>query len=294
MLLGIDENQNVIYEGRLHWGARAVFPTPNLFTIQIAETPEEASHLVQKKSNPRGLLFREDSFDPGSMVRRGRIYKANPSYPTECRVCPISPAELAQTEEHQGVIRKQLRCFHPYLLNSQFPTKRFYAAIGDVNSYSMWRIVSSDRMRLNEELVTMRPVYFLGALPDLSEETIPERWRLKVTETTEKVVASMYKADAGSIIELCRHAASASLFAFFVDEIQELNKSDLGALANKAHERGKRIVASSARTIADLHSRVKPNMELEYGFSPVCDRDAELAIQCLSFILRDLGYAKSH
>lgn len=293
MFLGIDENQYIVYEGRHHWGARAVFPTPNLFSMQIAETPEEAVPLLKKQSTFQMLLFREDGFDTVSMMRRGRIYRPDTSYPTQCDVRPISPVELVDAGESRGVIRKSLRCFHPYLLSSHSPAKRAFAAIGDANSYSMWRIVSSDRTFLDEELVTMRPLYFLGALPDLSVERISDRWRLQLTETVEKVVASMYKADADSIVELCRHAASASLFAFFDDKIQDLGKTDLGALAKRAEEKQKRIVASSAKILADLHSRVKPNMHLEHGFHPVCDRDAELAIQCLSFILRDLGYARS-
>ncbi len=157
----------------------------------------------------------------------------------------------------------------------------------------MWRIVSNDRMYSSEELVTMRPLYFLGALPDLSPKDIPEKWRSKVLQGVQKVVDSMYKANADSIVELCRHAASAALFAAFHEEIPQASRKDLGQLAKLAEGKERRIIAHCGKTIADLHSRLKPNNQMDYGCPPVSDRDAELAVQCLSFILRDLGYTRS-
>ena len=157
----------------------------------------------------------------------------------------------------------------------------------------MWRIVSIDRMYSNEELVTMRPLYFLGALPDLSPNNIPEQWRTQVVENVQKVVDSMYKANADSIVELCRHAATTSLLAEFHEDIPRPEKTDLGNLAKIAEQKNRRIIAHCGRTIADLHSRLKPNNQMHYGFRSVSERDAELAIQCLSFILSDLGYTRS-
>jgi hypothetical protein len=157
----------------------------------------------------------------------------------------------------------------------------------------MWRIVSIDRMYSNEDLVTMRPLYFLGSLPGLLPSKIPEKWRTKVIENVHKIVDSMYIANADQIINSCRDVASASLCARFDPDIPRLDKTDLRPLANKAEEKELRIVASSARILADLHSRTKPNIQMHYDCRLVSERDAELAIQCFSLILRDLGYTRS-
>ncbi len=88
MFLGIDRNLNIVYEGgNTSWGARPLFIAPYLFDLQIAETPEEAlNKLVTSSSEFDRLLFREDSFDPVSMVRRGRIYESEKSQPRQCWV----------------------------------------------------------------------------------------------------------------------------------------------------------------------------------------------------------------
>jgi hypothetical protein len=295
MSLGIDKDNHIVYEGYVLYGGRPVLPAPHLFAVAIAGTPEEALSQLKQANQRSGLLLREDEFDPVSMVRRGRVYEPNGgSQPTECRVCPISEVERkAARAENSDVVRKQLFYYERYPLAVRVSSRQPYAAIGAEAGYSMWRIVSNDRTFFDEELITMRPLYFLGAIPDLSPESIPERWRAKVHETVGKVVDSMYRANADSIVELCRHAASASLFARFHEDIAELDKTDLGPLAKRAEAEGLRLISGCGKAIADLHSRIKPNMQAEHSLGSICDRDAELAVQCLSFILRDLGYARS-
>jgi hypothetical protein len=294
MYLGIDKDKYIVYDGYVHWGARAVFPTPYLFPIKVGETPEEALNLLkaEKPAWYEKLLFREDGFDPISMVRRGRIYELDRPQ-TGCHVCPASEAEREEARKNGGVVVKQLALYQRYPLSVRVPSTQRFAAVGSSTVYSMWRIVSSDYTYFTEELVTMRPLYFLGALPDLSLDNIPEQWRTMIQESVGKVADSMYRANADSIIELCRHAASASLCAYFQEDIPRLNKIDLGPLAKMAEDAKRRVIADCARTLADLHSRLKPNMQMHTDCRPICDRDAELAVQCLSCILADLGYTRS-
>ncbi len=295
MFLGFDRALGIAYEGgNPSWGARALLSTPYLFDLQVAETPEEALNKLLKSSTEFDkLLFREDSFDAVSIVRRGRIYEPEKSQPRQCWVFPANEAELQEARSSHGVVRKGLVSYQGYRLTSWNPSQEVYAAIGSGGAYSMWRIVSNDRMYSSEELITMRPLYFLGALPDLSPNNIPEKWRTKVLEGVQKVVDSMYKANADSIVELCRHAASAALFAAFHEEIPQVSRMDLGQLAKLAEGKERRIIAHCGKIIADLHSRLKPNIQMHYDSRPVSDRDAELAVQCLSFILSDLGYTRS-
>jgi hypothetical protein len=291
MFIGIDKDKYVVYEGDASWGARPVFPTPYLFGLQIGGTPEEALNLLKTETPTEchKLLFREDGFDPVSMVRRGRVYELN-TIQAACRVCPASEADLDEARKNGGVVVKQLTVYQRCPLSSRVRSTQLFAVIGSGTAYSMWRIVTSDCTCFTEELVTMRPLYFLGALPDLSPSNMPEQWRTKVQETVGKVVDSLYRASADSIVDLCRHAASAALCACFLEDIPRLDKTDLGPLARKAEDGGRRLIADCARTLADLHSRLKPNIQMYHDCRAVCDRDAELAVQCLSCILADLGY----
>ena len=232
MLLGIDTNTGIIYEtGGSSRNGRPLLPPPYLFPMQIAETPEEAlNRLMKHRHITQRLLFREDTYDPVSMVRRGRFYKPETSQPQKWSVLPIKASQ-------DGIEERQLNSYQENRLTSWNPSQQLFAAIGGDKTYSMWRIVSIDRLYSNEELVTMRPLYFLGALPDLSPNNIPEQWRTKVIESVQKVVDSMYKANADSIVELCRHAASAVLFAEFHEDITQVNKKDLGNLATLQNTR---------------------------------------------------------
>ncbi len=295
MFLGIEKDKGLFYEGGdLFTGMRAVLPPPHLFDMQIGDTPATAlKNLIEaEKAESKKFLFREDGFDPVSMVRRGRIYQPYVEQPNECRVAPIDTLDRVQSNPFypEGpVLIKRLHTYQPYALSLNAPENK-YAIIGTQTAYSLWRIVSIDQMYLNDELLTLRPLHSMGALPDLELSNVPEPWKTKVSDTVGKVIDAMHHANADSIIELCRHAAAAALFAHFHEDIKKLSGTDLGNLADDAGKDGKRIVASCGKIIADLHSRIKPNMQVELDLRPISDRDAELAIYSLSCILSDLNF----
>jgi len=136
----------MIYEGHVFYGGRASFPAPHLFEIVIAETPEEALDQLKRSKEHSRLLFREDGFDPVSMVRRGRVYEPHGSQPTECHVQPVGEAELDEARrENSSVVRKMLFCYERYPLCSRVSSRQPFAAIGTASGYTMWRIVSNDR-----------------------------------------------------------------------------------------------------------------------------------------------------
>ncbi|MDZ8118186.1 hypothetical protein [Pontiella agarivorans] len=241
-----------------------------------------------EKNEFKKFLFREDSFDPVSMVRRGRIYQPYPEQPNECRVAAIDAYDgLIAHQYASAVIKKRLHTYQPYALSLNGPDQK-YAIIGTQSAYSLWRIVSNDRMYLNDELLTLRPLHSMGALPDLDLREVSDPWKTKVEETVNKVVDAMTFANADSIIELCRHAASAALFAHFHEDIKNLAGTDLGPLAKRAGDEGLHIVAHCGHLIAKFHSRIKPNNQVHFESRPPTDRDAELAIYSLSCILSDL------
>jgi len=295
MFLGIEKDKGLFYEsGSLSSGMRAVLPPPHLFDMQIGNTPANAlkSLIEAEKNESNKFLFREDSFDPVSMVRRGRIYQPYAQQPNKCHVAPIDTLDSVQSSPFfpEGpVLIKRLHTYQPYTLSLNGANQK-YAIIGTKSAYSLWRIVSIDRMYLEDELLTLRPLHSMGALPDLDLCTVSEPWKTKVAETVGKVVDAMHHANADSIIELCRHAASAALFAHFHEDIKRFDTTDLGPLAKRAGDDGKRVVASCGKIIADLHSRIKPNMQVEHDCRPPTDRDTELAIYSLSCILSDLKF----
>lgn len=298
MYLGIEKDEGRVYAGGSTQGMRPVFPPPYLFDMQIAGAPAEAlKKLIAASDNIFAkLLFREDGFDPITMVRRGRVYELpqEQGQPQSCTINPFNEVEAWQYRMATGSngAQKTLNVFTRFSASVRICSDARYAAIGNKETYSLWRIVSIERMYTDEELLTLRPVYSMGALPDLDLSGVSEPWKSKVEETVRKVVDAIKLASADSIIDHCRNAASASLFACFHKDLGQFDKDDLGSLAKRAGTEGRRVVESCGQIIANLHSRIKPNIQVQHGCRIISDRDAELAICCLSCILSDLGYAK--
>ncbi len=86
MHIGYEEDTGHVYEGEPGRPEYAVVPAPLLTQAKLFEGSEQAQEL------PRGLsidalrwLFREDSFDPVTRVRRGRLYEPFPGgQPADC------------------------------------------------------------------------------------------------------------------------------------------------------------------------------------------------------------------
>jgi hypothetical protein len=89
MYLGIEENTGLIYEGSGNPDIPAI-PLPSVLQAKLIEEPEDWGRLPGGLSgDPRQWTFREDSFDPVTRVRRGRIYQPwGSSQPSDQSVSP--------------------------------------------------------------------------------------------------------------------------------------------------------------------------------------------------------------
>ena len=70
MILAIFQNERV-YEGNL-WVLNALYPMPSLSPVT-----EPVPAIIGYPNQITPLLFREDSFDPTTRIRRGRFYIAH-------------------------------------------------------------------------------------------------------------------------------------------------------------------------------------------------------------------------
>jgi hypothetical protein len=92
LYIGIPEhNQSLVYEGD---GSRAhaVWPSPTLAIATVLCKPSDISELPRSNFlNEAKFVFREDSFDPVTRIRRGRMYKSPGTQPQDWKV-QIHPA----------------------------------------------------------------------------------------------------------------------------------------------------------------------------------------------------------
>lgn len=301
MDIGISTDRYMIFEGDGHYG-HAVWPTPVVSVATIIESPSDYTKIPDSlKLTDAKNVFREDSFDPVTRIRRGRFYTLSTSaQPSRWFVTLPPGVQIPEIDAASPGIYKKVRLvtYHgnPFSSNIKDFSSIPVVALGDQKSHSTWNVVGIERIANNEELVTLRARSSLGTLPEINPENIPEKGRGKVLETIEKLADTIYRAGPESVVDRCRDAASAILGCFMAQENKKFLTIDLGHLINvfEKHEEWnkKAIVISAARIIARLHPRCKPNEQENHDFRQLIEQDGELAVQCVAAMLNDLGFSK--
>lgn len=296
--IAIAQEQLLFYEGD---GVRGfgLWPPP-VVTIATVLVKQEDEIRIPSSINLYAhplLLFREDSFDPVTRIRRGRLYESLPTQPNQWFVQP-HPAyteEVGFRRDQAGWLQKDLHGFRAWSAWEQLPKDlRFpLLALGALNAFTLWRIVDVERTVSGEDLLTLRARGALGILPELNEIAIPEDARSRVLETISKLSDAAYRAGPESVIDRARDVAQWCLGVWLAvkRDNAKWRLEDLGSLAKNVPD-DRAVLKSVAHTIARLHSRGKPNEQERYRTRPLVEGDAEFALAAIGELLRELGWAK--
>ncbi len=297
MYLGIETATGLVYEG---FGAPDLpaIPTPSIAQAKLIEKESDWDDL------PRGLIgspfawvFREDSFDPVTRTRRGRLYQAQwNSQPYEQVVAP-HPYEdpLGRQVGQGGRARKSLHAysFCNALLSHPNQGQGMTLALGSSRATSGWRILQTEVLANECVMVTLKSLSSFGILPAVDYAKIDEPFRPAVREAIERVLNSAFRESGISVIDHCRAALTVLLSRWLVQAGHEQPKAltvDLGDLAKKTETRLE-CVGKAAQIVARLHSRGKPNEQHAKGLRPPLDGDAEFALHAVGLAIRDFGWA---
>ena len=293
MNLGIDKNHNLFYEGKSHWG-HAVWPSPVVTRAEIITEPEGRLHPEDRRNLVADrMVFREDSFDPVTRVRRGRFYKAGDRQPSEwhVQVHPAVPNEALRAD--QGIIKKSLDTYYGHPIWHQFSKcrKQPLVLLGVEDRFTIWNIIAIESISTGEDLVTLKSCSSFGILPEVESSKIPQSSRKAVMESLHTFVDEVHRAAPASVIDRARDSVSQLLLTYF--DLHGENAKDLGALIKylEHKDRQKMIAVAAAKIIARLHARAKPVEKTKRSLREICQQDAELAAQCLGVILCELGWA---
>jgi hypothetical protein len=150
------------------------------------------------------FVFREDSFDPVTRIKRGRFYQSAGSRPSTCYTLehPLygKAGSVQFVPREAGPCGRELFTFQPFL----YRPPQNIVAIGSKDS--LWRVLGTETITTGEILVTLKARNALGVLPELSADSVPERGREKATETFERLVDSANREAPGSIVDRARDA----------------------------------------------------------------------------------------
>lgn len=258
---------------------------------------------------PRGLffdafgwVFREDSFDPVSRTRRGRLYQPYMnSQPHSVRVSP-HPYDFAgrwpgtdPEKNFQKSLFVYTQCSE--LLNMPGRGLGAILAIGSPEAASFWRIVQTEMLVTRAVMVTLKSLSAYDILPALEDAQVAEEFRSDVRKALDKVLDAAFRESPDSVVDRCRNALTVVISRWLAQRgadarILELDLAKVcDAVAEKPHERF--CPANMGRTVAQLHNRSKENVVVRKGLRALTEEDAELAIQAVGLTLRDLGWAKA-
>jgi hypothetical protein len=294
LTIAIDRDFGSLYEGVRNF-AQEVRPTPVVAPAAVvSDRLQTLSGILPAVTalDSAKTLFREDSFDPVTRVRRGRLYASNQNgfetwhvpHPTGImaprRVTTFNtfwvPQALAEVTQAGG---------RPLVL------------IGTDASYTMWSITSVEGTAHAEFMVTLRGRQTFGVLPELNLAAVPSAHRQSVEDAIKKLGSEIFRAGPGSVVDRARDAASAILSGY----LQELGAvgpgEELAVLIDRANAlpgtQRKRVATAAADIVRIFHSREKPSVRERLPVEPVTEQEAELAAMCVASMLIELRWARS-
>lgn len=300
MYLGICNHSALAYEG-LGAPELPVVPTPTIAQAKLIQAEKDWRHL------PRGLVgdpmtwvFREDSFDPVTRTRRGRLYEPQPGagQPNVQRVTPHPYEDPMMRQAGQG--GRAAKHLYTYtacnpLLNMPNKGQGMTLALGSDRGASGWRILQTEVLANGCVMVTLKSLSAFGIIPTVDYVRIDEPHRQAVAEAVERVLNSAYRESATSVIDHCRAALSVLLSRWLVQRGHDVGAlgADLAELAKKVDhpDYGMGCPSRVSQVVARLHVRGKPNEQHAKDLRHPTDEDAEFALQTVGLVLRDFGWA---
>lgn len=300
--LGIEHQNGLVYEGRDNPSNLAV-PTPMVSQCALVESPSDLNKLPQGlDGDPFRWVFREDSFDPVSRVRRGRVFQHFTGSSRESVFVdahPFLPSDLDRGSGG-GRLQKEMTVFiHcTQLVSRPDRGEGLQLAIGHAGAYSLWRILQTEQTVNYDVLVALRAESVHGILPALDLAKIPDDGRQAVTEAYERVVNVAYRDSPSSIVDQCRNLC-AVLIARWLRQLTADDRwlrDDLGrcisAVQDHFGDKGHKLIRASLETVNLLHPRGKENERERYSVRAVSNADAELALHATGFVIREIGWGR--
>jgi hypothetical protein len=298
MYLGIDENAGLVYEGSGNPEIPAI-PLPVITQAMLIESTADFAKLPGDiTTSPMSWMFREDSFDPVTRIRRGRLYQASGAQPSDQYVLP-HPYDDPTRRSVGGPEYRQRKRLYVYttcfeLLNRPRKGEGDVLALGTNQAFSTWRIIQAEVVASRAVMVTLKSQSAYGILPDLDAAKIPAAYREEIKQSVDKVLNSAFRESPSSVVEHCRDTLQILLTRWLaISEGSFPAEKELAKIAAALESHELFCVSNLAKTVALLHGkRGKTGPRLARGARALTEEDAELAVQTVGFAMRDLGWAK--
>lgn len=300
MHLGIDSTTGLLYEG---YGdpIHPIFPSPNVTRAYLIESGDDWKNLPLAFSNDTSSwIFREDSFDHVTRTRRGRLYSPfQSSQPSRAVVAP-HPADYPPIASinPSGALVKYL---YTYISCTQLMSKPnqglgMKLALGAAEAVSVWRIVQTELLANRCILVTLKSLNAFGILPELDLDKVEYSHQAAVTQAMNRALDSAFRETSTSVIDQCKNAIAVILARWLAQQGHDpaILSKDIGEVAKaiSANPYNMYALEKIAQVVGRLHARGKGNEQHAKEARNPTEEDAQLALESLGFVLRDIGWSK--
>lgn len=293
MILAIFQNERV-YEGNEYF-LNALYPMPSLTPVVVDQSMQPGLGIFNNPHPTTPPLFREDSFDPTTRIRRGRFYIADSPSRRNWPAGRVNHYPYAQPVGGQppSYDMAAYRSLQPSGLSPASMRPLIFLGMG--NYKTAWHIIWAEWLFNSEKLFTIKSANTLGTLPDLAEDRLPTERRKQILEGNEKVADATHKYMPVPIVDVCREFARVILAAWLPTVGRE-PEGDLGDLIKIVPD--ERVgIKSAAGIINRLHSRGKSSAQERQAqkgrdIRDVSDEDGELSLSLVGFLLREFGWAR--
>lgn len=274
-------NTGDYYEGNRTF-LRAIYPRPTVSPVRLVMNPV---------SNE--IVFREDSYDPTTRIRRGRFYQQAEPIQIPSGLVPYQPyprpqeiigANGGQVFQFQTVYEQSAK------LNTSLPQlENRDALIGAAPAETRWRIIDAEGLSDGTTLFTLKSMFSFGLLPGLKNDD-PE-----INDAYQKLVDAALKYSPVPVVDVCRESTRVILACKIGSKAA--HAKDLAKVIDDIPDKEMNAVKNAAFIINRMHSRGKSaeqENQQKKGSSirSVIDEDAELSVRLFGFILREIGWAE--
>lgn len=292
--LGICPYSNAVYEGSQSSSGSRVFPAPLLLPLRFVGV--EGVKSIDHNEGFAMEIFREESFDPVTKIRRGRVFTRRFQSPMKADWHVQDPLRLDLPTVEWAHGRAQTIGLITYvtdnLLDLRKPENvrhRPKVLLGWEDHCTLWQIVAIETPIRSGPFLTLKALYSLGDLPELIEDALPDPVRTALIEAWDKLDGTVNRLAPLEVIDRCRDFLSIVFGHLSGDTTRDLSVALNSYLLTK---KGEDMHASAGRIVARLHSRGKPNEQKSKGVRAPTEADAQLALRSVGLILLDLDWAR--
>jgi hypothetical protein len=283
--------RGVFYEGDSQ-DLRVVTPTPVV---------SEAHCGFVETTGGMKVIFREDSFDPVTRVKRGRLYVGGPlgdSWPPG-RVDdgPYHPYPANGGSASPGVRWTAEQSFNAW--NPSVSPEKVLGqtmALGSAAFLTRWRVVGVERVMVGHILLTLRAISLIGVVPELTA-SLENKDRgtvdpAPVRQALDSLVDALHKQQPIPIVDVARETAKVLLTAWIGSVA---HGKDLAEVIDDIPARC--LVTRSAASIVNrFHSRGKSAAQEKHAtkglvLRDIVEADAESSVHLVALLMREMGWA---